>query len=108
MADHATPISYTIKFEKDHATVKATYDIIAPIGSLARIADFQVSVDGTGLISNFLPGQSRFSGAQFHNLPHPDQDASVSFTISSSEGWSAADSDLLRGPKTYDDTQFSG
>ena len=108
MANGTIPITYQIKFEKDHAIVKATYDISAPIASPALIAEFQISVDGSDMISNFLPGQSRFNGAQFHTLANPDQDAAVSFSISSNEGWTAADSDVLRGSRTFDDTQFSG
>jgi hypothetical protein len=67
-------------------------------------------VDGTDLITNFLPGQSGFNGAKFHTLAHPDQDADVSFSISSNEGWNAndSDSDTLRGSREFDDTQFSG
>lgn len=108
MALDDTPVTYRIKFEKDHATVKVTYDLSVPMAGPALIADFQLSVDGANLISNFLPGQSAFIGAQFHTLPHPDNDATVSFSISSSEGWTASDSDVLRGSKTYDDAEFSG
>lgn len=107
MANDDTPITYRIKFEKDHATVKASYDLRVPMGGPALIAEFQLSVEGVALISNFLPGQSRFNGAQFHKLSHPNQDATVSFSISSSEGWTASDSDVLRGSKTYDDADFS-
>ena len=107
MADDGTPITYRIKFEKDHSRVKASYDLSVPIGDPALIAAFQISVDGADLISDFLPGQSRFNGAQFHILPHPDQNATVSFSISSSQGWTASDSDVLRGSQTYDDAEFS-
>jgi hypothetical protein len=107
MADDNTPLTYKIKFEKDHALVKVSYDLSATVGGPALIAGFQVSVDGTDLISGFLPGQTRFTGAQFHTLAHPDQDASVTFSIASNQGWTANDSDVLRGGKTYDDTQFS-
>ncbi len=108
MADDSTPITYRIKFEKDHASVKASYDLSVPIGDPALIAAFQISVAGADLISNFIPGQSRFNGAQFHTLPHPDQDATVSFSISSNQGWTASDTDVLRGSKTYDAAEFSG
>ncbi len=107
MANNNISIKYRIKFEKDHTSVRASYDLRVPIGGPALIAGFQVSVDGSDLISNFIPGQSRFNGAQFHTLSHPDQDATVSFSISSSEGWSTSDSDVLRGSKTYDDREFS-
>ena len=102
-----TPITYQIKFEKDHASVKATYDLSVPVGGPALIASFQISVDGTDLIGSFLPGQSAFNGAKFHSLANPGQDATVSFSISSNQGWTANDSDVLRGSKTYDDTEFS-
>ncbi len=107
MADDNTPITYRIKFEKDHASVKASYDLSVPIGDPALIAGFQISVDGADLIGNFIPGQSRFNGAEFHTLPRPDQDAIVSFSITSNEGWTASDRDVLRGSKTYDDAEFS-
>lgn len=101
------PISYDIKFEKDHASVKVTYDLNVPVGGPALIADFQVTVDGTDLISGFLPGQTAFNGARFHTLPDPAKDAPVSFTLSSSQGWVASDDDVLRGEKDFDEAEFS-
>jgi hypothetical protein len=101
------PISYDIKFEKDHASVKVTYDLSVPVGGPALIADFQVTVDGTDLISGFLPGQTAFSGAKFHSLSDPSKDAPVSFTLSSSQGWVAGDDDVLRGEKDFDEAEFS-
>jgi hypothetical protein len=107
MANDNTPVSYHVRFEKDRANVKAIYDLSVPIGGPALIANFQVSVEGADLIGNFLPGQSRFNGTQFHTLSHPDQDAAVSFSLSSNEGWTASGSDVLRGSKTHDDAEFS-
>jgi hypothetical protein len=107
VANDNIPIKYLIKFEKDHTSVKVSYDLNVPVGGLALIASFQISVDGADLIGNFIPGQTRFNGAQFHRLSHPDQDATVSFSMSSSEGWTANGSDVLRGSKTYDDAEFS-
>jgi hypothetical protein len=101
------PISYDIKLEKDHASVKVTYDLGVPVGGPALIADFQVTVDGTDLISGFLPGQTAFSGAKFHTLSDPNKDAPVSFTLSSNQGWVASDEDVLRGEKDYDEAEFS-
>jgi hypothetical protein len=100
-------ISYDIKFEKDHASVKITYDLSVPVGGPALIADFQVTVDGTDLISGFLPGQTAFNGAKFHSLSDPSKDAPVSFTLSSNQGWVASDDDVLRGEKDYDEAEFS-
>jgi hypothetical protein len=107
MVQDNTAVTYRIKFEKDHARVKVTYDLSVPIDGPALIASFQASVEGTDLIGNFVAGQSRFNGAQFHTLSHPDQDAAVSFSISSNEGWTGSDSDVLRGGKTHDDAEFS-
>jgi hypothetical protein len=107
MAIDDIPITYRIKFEKDHANVKVSYDLRAPIGSLPLIADFQATVDGTNLISGFLPGQSAFTGVKFHTLAAPDKDATVSFTMSSNQGWSAGDEDVLRGEKVFDEADFA-
>jgi len=107
MAIDDIPITYRIKFEKDHANVKVSYDLRAPIGSLALIADFQATVDGTDLISGFLPGQSAFTGVKFHALAAPDKDATVSFSMSSNQGWSAGDEDVLRGEKVFDEADFA-
>lgn len=104
-----TPIRYQITFEKDAATVKATYDLSIPVGDPALIAGFSLNVDGKELIDQlqWVHGQTRFNGAQFAALEHPDQDAVVSFSISSSQGWTASDSDVLRGSKRFDDLSFS-
>ena len=107
MAIDDIPVKYRIKFEKDHANVKVSYDLRVPIGSLALIADFQATVDGTNLISGFLPGQVAFTGVKFHTLAAPDKDATVSFTMSSNQGWSAGDEDVLRGEKVFDEADFA-
>jgi|SRR5580658_2300677 hypothetical protein len=107
MSDDNLPINYKIRFEKDHVSVKVTYDLSVPIGGPALIADFQISVDGTDLISGFVPGQTAFNGAKFHTLADPTKDATVSFSISSNQDWNASDDDVLRGDKDYDDSDFS-
>lgn len=107
MANDSVPITYAIRFEKDHANVKVTYNVSVPMGGPALIADFQVTVDGADLISGFLPGQTAFNGAKFHTLANPDKDATVSFTLSSNQDFTAADEDVLRGDKTFDDAEFS-
>jgi len=100
------PITYHIKFEKDHANVKVTYDLSVPVGGPALIADFQLTVDGTDLISGFLPGQTAFHGVKFHILASPDKDATVSYTLSSNQGLSYGENDVLRGVKVYDEADF--
>jgi hypothetical protein len=106
MSDGDDPITYHIKFEKDHANVKVTYDLSVPVGGPTLIADFQVTVDGTNLIRSFLPGQTYFKGVQFHVLANPDKDAAVSYAMSSNQGWDDGDEDVLRGEKIYDDADF--
>jgi|SRR5271168_421446 len=106
MAIDDIPITYHIKFEKDHANVKVTYNLSVPAGGPALIADFQVSVDGTDLISGFLPGQTAFDGITFHTLANPDKDATVSYSVSSNQDWIEGDEDVLRGDKVYDEADF--
>ena len=100
-------IKYKIRFYKDEREVKVTYDLRVPVGSAALIADFQLIVDGTELIEQFRPGQVQFNGDRYHTLATPDQDATVSFRMSSNQGWTASDSSYLRGNKKYDDVPFS-
>lgn len=100
------PIAYHIKFEKDHANVKVTYDLSVPVGGLALIADFQLTVDGTDLISGFLPGQTAFTGVKFHTLANAEKDATVSYTLSSNQGSNYGEEDVLRGEKIYDEADF--
>ncbi|HTQ59368.1 MAG TPA: hypothetical protein VMI32_04040 [Candidatus Solibacter sp.] len=107
MSNDNLPVSYRIRFEKDHVSVKATYELSVPVGGPALIADFQITVDGTDLISGFLPGQTAFNGAKFHTLADPNKDATVSFSISSNQDWNASDSDTLRGDRIFDDAEFS-
>jgi hypothetical protein len=64
MAIDDVPISRAIRFEKDHASVKDTYDVSVPVSGPALLADFQISVDDADLISGFLPGQTACSGAR--------------------------------------------
>jgi hypothetical protein len=104
-----TPIPYRIHFEKDGENVKASYDLSVRVGDNALIASFSLTLDSKELIDQetWIHGQTRFDGTQFTLLAHPDRDAIVAFSISSNEGWTAADSDTLRGAKRYDDVSFS-
>lgn len=108
MSNGNVPITYRVRFEKDHASVKLTYDLSVPVGGPALIADFQATVEGTNLIGAMLPGQTGFNGVRFYTLAKPDEDATVSFTMSSNQGWTAGDEDTLRGGKVYDEADFSG
>jgi hypothetical protein len=104
-----TSIQYQISCEKDGPTVKATYDLVVPVGGPALIASFSLTVDGKELIDqpHWISGQTRFNGTLFTQLDHPDKDVTVAFSISSNEGWNAADSDVLRGEKRFDEVSFA-
>jgi hypothetical protein len=105
-----TAIRYNIRSEKDGANVNVTYDLRVPVGGPALIASFSLAVDGKELIdqTHWVPGQVQFSGTQFTQLQHPESDVTVAFSISSNEGWTAANSDVLRGERRFDEVVFSG
>jgi hypothetical protein len=104
----ATAVRYQIRCEKDGTSVRASYDLQVPLGESALIASFTLDVDGKELIDqvHWIPGQVRFNGTQFTQLNDPDKDVNVTFSISSNEGWNAADSDVLRGDRRLDDVSF--
>jgi len=106
MSDGDSGVAYKIMFEKDHANVKVTYDLSTPVGGPVQIASFQLTVDGTDLISDFSPGQTAFNGVKFHTLAKPGQDATVSFSLSANQGEPAGGVDVLRGDHTFDDAEF--
>jgi hypothetical protein len=103
----AISVKYQIQVEKDGEDIKVTYDLSLPVGEVALIADFKLYVEGTNLIKNFSPGQQAFNGAEFHKLTNPEKDATVSFAISSNQGWTASSTSKLRGSKRYDDVLFA-
>lgn len=103
-----TAIRYVIQCEKDGDHVKATYDIAVPVRGSALIASFSLDVDGKELIDQekWVPGQVRFNGTGFTKIERADETVTAAFSISSNEGWTAADSDVLRGEKRFDDVSF--
>ena len=106
----STAILYNIRSEKDGANVKVTYDLRVPVGGPALIASFSLAVDGKELNdqTHWVPGQVQFNGTHFTQLQHPENDVTVAFSISSNEGWTAANSDVLRGERRFDEVVFSG
>ena len=103
-----TAIRYQIRCEKDGSSVRASYDLQVPDGGSALIASFSLKVDGKELIDqeHWIPGQVRFNGTQFTQLSEANKDVTVAFSISSNEGWNAADTDILRGDRVLDDVSF--
>jgi hypothetical protein len=102
------PPTYQIRCEKDGASVKASYDLEVPVAGPALIASFTLAVGSKELIDqvHWIAGQVRFNGTQFTQLDHPGKNVTVAFSISSNEGWNAADSELLRGEKRFDEVSF--
>jgi hypothetical protein len=105
----STAVDYQIRCKKDGNEVRASYDLNVPVGGPALIASFSLKVENKELIDQgqWLAGQTRFNGTQFTKLEDPDKNATVAFSISSNEGWTAADSDILRGERRFDDVSFS-
>src|SRR5260370_17191142 len=94
-----TAIRYNIRSEKDGANVNVTYDLRVPVGGPALIASFSLAVDGKELIdqTHWVPGQVQFSGTQFTQLQHPENDATVAFSIPTTEAWTPATTTSLPG-----------
>jgi hypothetical protein len=96
---------YSIQVEKDGANVTARFDLTIPIETTELFASFELNVEGTNLIGEFLP-QKAFTGTKFYTLKNPSVDTTVTFAITTSEPWSADGSDTLSGEKKYDDVSF--
>jgi hypothetical protein len=94
-------VNYQIRCEKDGDDVRASFDLNASVGGPALIASFSLKAENKELIDQdqWVAGQTRFNGTQFTKLEDPDKNAAVTFSISSNEGWAAADSDILRRPE---------
>ena len=105
----ANSVKYRIKCEKDDKDITASYDLTVPVGGSALIASFSLKVEGQELIDQdqWVPGQTQFNGNQSAQLKHPSKDATVAFSISTNEGWTATDSDTLSGQRRFDDASFS-
>jgi hypothetical protein len=88
---------------------QASYDLNVHVGGSALIASFSLKVQNKELIDQdqWVAGQTRFNGTQSTQLEDPDKSATVSFSISSNEGWTAADADVLRGQRRFDEVSFS-
>lgn len=105
MANDGTRASYRIEVDKDGRQVKAEFDVSVPVGS-GLLAYFALTVNGNNLVSDFLPGQTRFSGTRFTALADPSQDAEVAISISTNGGWSKGDEGTLRGSVQRDVVMF--
>jgi hypothetical protein len=96
---------YSIRVEKDGANVTARYDLSVDMDTTELLASFDLNVEGKNLIDTFLP-QKAFTGTKFCILDKPEEDAEVTFAITTNEPWSTDGNDALRGEKRYDDASF--
>jgi hypothetical protein len=101
-------VKFRIDVFKDGKDITANFDVrVADTSITELIADFHLNVDGQNLIPEFQSGQTRFHGARSAILKNPERDATVSFDIASNQGFTASDSDTLRGEKLRDSSTFA-
>ena len=101
-------LKYRIDVFKDGKNITANFDLqVTDTSSTELISDFHLNVDDKNLVPEFQPGQARFNGTRSSILTNPDQDATVTFDISSNNGFTASDSDTLRGSKLRDSSTFT-
>jgi hypothetical protein len=96
---------FSIRVEKDGANVTARYDLSVDMDSTELLAGFELNVEGKNLIDTFLP-QKAFTGSKFCILEKPEEDAEVTFALTTNEPWSTDGHDTLRGERRYDDASF--
>jgi hypothetical protein len=100
-------VSYRIQVFKDGKSVTANFDVrVTDMANPELLSDFRIVVDGQSLTADFQPGQKEFTGTRASILNKPKQDAPVTFSISSNQGWTESGSDTLRGGKLRDDCLF--
>ena len=105
-------LHYNIKVNKDHALVKATWDVNVDMSDTELISSFALTVEGKALntqCNNPTGGGSKAcKGADFARLSNPNQDCVVAFVVTTNKPDVQDGEDVLRGDKTYDDADFSG
>ena len=100
-------VKYRIDVFKDGKNVTANFDVrVTDIASTELLADFRLNVDDKNLVADFQSGQKAFTGTRFATLANPDQDAAVTFDVSSNQPWSDSKSDTLRGSRPRDSSTF--
>jgi hypothetical protein len=100
-------VKYRIEVYKDGREITAKFEVrVTDMASSELLSGFHVSVEGQNLVGDFIAGQKEFTGTRFATLKKSDEDAAVSFDISSSEPWTDSGSDILRGARLRDDCSF--
>ncbi len=104
-------LHYKIKVDKDHALVKATWDVNVDISDTELISSFAVTVEGKALNTQCNNptggGNKACKGADFATLSNPNEDCAVTFVITTNKPDVQNGNDVLRGAKTYDDVDFA-
>jgi hypothetical protein len=104
-------LHYNIKVNKDHALVKATWDVNVDMSDTELISGFALTIEGKALNTQCNNptggGNKACKGADFATLSNPSQDCAVTFVITTNKPDVQSGDDVLRGQKTYDDVDFS-
>lgn len=106
-------LHYTINVNKDHAQVKASWDISVDMSDTELIANFALTVEGKPLntqcssSSTMGAGNKACKGVDFAALTDPSADCPVTFVITTNKPDEESGNDVLRGDHTYDDVDFS-
>jgi hypothetical protein len=101
-------LHYTIKVSKDHAQVKATWDIKVDTSDGELISNFSLTIEGKPLNTLCEAGNKACKSAAYATLSNPAADCPVTFVITTNKPDVRNGSDILRGQETYDDIDFSG
>lgn len=101
-------LHYTIQVSKDHAQVKATWDIQVDTSDAELISNFSLTVEGKALNTQCSSGNKACEGADYAILSKPKEDCPVTFVITTNKPEVRNGSDVLSGQRTYDDVEFSG
>ena len=100
-------LRYTIKVSKDHAQVKATWDISVDESDTEIIDSFVLKIEEKTVDTQCSGGNKACKGAQFVTLQKPNKECPVTSVITTSKPDVRNDSDSLRaGP--FDDVDFAG
>ena len=105
MRNEGSPARYHVRVDKDGKQVMAAFDASVPVGS-GLLAYFALLVNGNNLTSDFLPGQTEYNGTRYATLADATQDAAVTLSISTNDGWSANGEGTLRGSVERDTVFF--
>ena len=100
-------VKYRIEVYKDGREITAKFDVrVTDMASTELLSGFHLRVEDQNPVSDFIAGQKEFTGTRFSALKQPDEDAAVSFDISSNAPWTDSGSDILRGARLRDDCSF--